>query len=191
MFNITQKIVFLIIMTAAIHVNASIISSVTFTDTQLTAGTYQYDLTLNNVGTTTIGTLWFSWVPGAGFMSVTPTNVQSPANWTEILTNGGDAIQWKTNTFLAPGATESGFLFDSTLPPANLEAAFAGPGIGTGDPIATYFVYIAAPLADPGFQGIATPTSVVPVPTTFSLFGIGIAVLASRRHRRQGAQSSG
>ena len=165
---------------------AGIVSMATFTDTQPTVSTYEYTITLTNTGTTTIGTFWFSWVPGAGFMSVAPTNVQSPAGWTDILTNANSAIQWKTATnLLAPGSSVSGFMFDSTLSPAALEAAFPGPGTGAGDPLATYFNYIAAPLADPGFQGVATPaTSGTPEPATITLVGLALGLGAIRKFAR-------
>jgi hypothetical protein len=153
-------------------------ATATFTDTQVSPGEYQYNLTLNNTGTTTIGTFWFSWVPGAGFMvGATPTDITSPAGWTDTVTNAGKAIQWKTTTsLLAPGDWLSGFSFESTLTPAELEAAYAGPGTGTGDPVDTAFVYIAAPLADPGFQLTAQAT---PEPGTFWLTLTGLCLVAA------------
>lgn len=164
-------------------------ATATFTNALISPGEYQYDLTLDNIGTTTIGTFWFSWIPGAGFMSVAPTDVASPTGWHDVLTNGNSAIQWTTTTnLLAPGDSISGFQFDSTLTPAQLEAPFAGPGLGTGDPVATSFVYIAAPLADPGAQIVATAATPEPATTVSTALGFGLIVLGSHllRKRKKG-----
>ena len=153
----------------------------TFTDSMVSPGVYQYDLTLNNTGSTTIGTFWFSWVPGLGFMTVTPTDIVSPAGWTPAITNSGASIQFvDSGTLLAAGSSLSGFEFDSTLTPAELEAPSAS---NPADPVATSFVYIAAPFGDPGFQLVATPAqSAVPEPGTILLTaaGIGLAFWARR-----------
>jgi hypothetical protein len=173
-----------LLLVGATMANAGILATATFTDTQPVPGTYEYDITLNNTGTTTIGTFWFAWIPGAGFMSAVPTNVQSPAGWSEILTNAGKAIQWVDHgTMLAPGGSQSGFVFDSTLSPAALEAPFAGPGLGTGDTVATSFVYIAAPLADPGGQLVVTPAAATgaPEPSTVLLAALGIGLAGYKK----------
>jgi hypothetical protein len=56
---------------------AGLDATATYTDALLSNGEYQYDLTLKNTGTTTIGTYWFAWIPGAGFLSAPPTDVMS------------------------------------------------------------------------------------------------------------------
>src|SRR5260370_42399510 len=100
---------------------ASLSATSTFTDTLVSPGEYQYIITLNNTGTTTIGTFWFSWIPGFGFMTVAPTNIQSPTGWTGVTTNSNASIQWLDSSLLAPGASVTGFEFESTLTPAQLE----------------------------------------------------------------------
>lgn len=163
-------------------------ATATYTDSLVSPGDYQYDLTLNNIGATTIGTFWFSWIPGAGFMSVTPTDVISPTGWNDAITNGGAAIQFTTSDLLAPGQSITGFQFDSTMTPAQFQMDFAGPGLGTGDPITTAFVYIAAPLADPGAQIVATPAvASTPEPSTIvsTAFGLGLIVVSSETLRRR------
>jgi hypothetical protein len=150
----------------------------TFTDTLVSPGVYQYDLTLNNTGTTTIGTFWFSWIPGTGFMTVAPTDVISPSGWTGTITNGGAAIQWLDSGTLSAGSSQSGFEFDSTLTPAEMEAPSSIPA----DPVATSFAYIAAPFGDPGLQFVATPApSSVPEPGTVLLTAAGIGLAAFGR----------
>jgi hypothetical protein len=148
-------------------------ASATFTDTVVSPGVYQYDITLNNTGTTTIGTFWFSWVPGFAFMSTAPTDIIDPSGWTDMTTNGGAAIQWvDTGTLLGAGMSLSGFEFESTLTPAELEAASSAI---PADPVATSFVYIGAPFGDPGLQLVVTPAQgTVPEPATFLITGLGI-----------------
>lgn len=165
---------------------SGISASATYTDMQISPGLYQYNLTLDNTGTTTIGTFWFGWVPGAGFLSAIPTDLGNPSGWSSMTTNGGDAIQWTTTTnLLAPDATLSGFSFESTETPAQLLLDFTGTGTGAGDPVTTSFVYISTPRGDPGFQLVATPT---PEPESFVLMLSGmLGVPAAVRLRRSPA----
>ena len=175
---------------AALQLHAGEAATATYTYTQPTPGTYDYSLTLNNTGTTTIGTFWFSWIPGAGFMSTAPTSINSPAGWSDAVTNAGSALRWVTTTdLLAPGDSLSGFEFDSTLTPAELAGPFAGPGLGTGDPVDTFFVYIAAPLADPGVEGVASASSSAPEPSTTLLAALAIGLLGYRRFARPAARN--
>lgn len=176
------------------HLQAGILASATYTDTLISPGTYQYDLTLTNTGTTTIGTFWFGWVPGAGFLSATPTSIVNPAGWSDVVTNSNMAIQWTTTTsLLMPGDSVSGFEFDSTETPTQFLGTVPS-GLGAGDPVTTGFVYIDAPLADPGFQLVATPAAIgTPEPSTFALafmaIAAGIAGLQLRRTRRRAPTS--
>ena len=122
----------------------------------LAGGAYQYSATLNDTGTTTIGTFWFAWVPGEDFLDVSPTNIVTPAGWTAIVTHvgagDGYAIQYKATaaaSYLQPGASLSGFGFTSTETPAQL--AGNSPFFPT-TPETTSFVYSGAPFSDPGFD---------------------------------------
>jgi hypothetical protein len=155
--------------------SAALMATATITDSQISPGQYQYDLTLYDVGTTTIGTFWFGWVPGLSFMSATPTNLTSPAGWTDDLTTGpGTAIQWLAgSSLLSAGGSLTGFSFESTETPAQL-ASFAAPPNQTF-PVTTSFVYSGAPFSDGGYQFVS---SVVPLPDTFGLLALALAVSA-------------
>jgi hypothetical protein len=102
---------------AALPASASLIGTATITPSQIDATHYHYDLVLNDTGTTTIGTFWFAWKPGQDYMPVQPTDILSPANWTEMVTAAGAgdgfAIQWvaAAGSELAAGASLAGFSF--------------------------------------------------------------------------------
>jgi hypothetical protein len=147
------------------------------------AGVSDYSITLNNTATTTIGTFWFGWVPDAGFLSATPTNISSPAGWTEMTTNSGAAIQWITSTQLAAGSSLSGFTFDSTETPAELLSAFTGTGTGSGDPQSTAFVYSGAPLVGAGDQFVVTAATPESGTMLLTLTGLVLVAMAGSMRR--------
>src|SRR5437588_3179346 len=51
---------------------------------------YNYDITLNNTGTTTIGTFWFAWAPGVNYLPTKPISESNPAGWSALLTGPGN-----------------------------------------------------------------------------------------------------
>jgi hypothetical protein len=138
-------------------------------------GTFDYTVTLNDTGTTSIGTYWFAWVPGKDFLDVSPTNIVLPAGWKEAITNGGAsdgfAIQFEATTpasDLQSGASLS-FGFTSTETPAQLAGTSSFyPTI----PETTSFVYEGAPFSDPGVQFTA--------PVSTACYGAGAMILTER-----------
>ncbi|MGA2813157.1 MAG: hypothetical protein ABSG16_17275 [Candidatus Acidiferrum sp.] len=154
-------------------------------DAQIGPGEFQYDITLTDSGTTKVGTFWFSWVPGQDFMPVSPTAVLAPSSWAEKITNGGTAdgfaIQFVAGSGDALGAGESlsGFQFDSTMTPAQLEGLSR---FHPTFPVLTSFAYIGAPFGDPGeeFEATVPPTS-TSEPATLLLTALGIGMLALHR----------
>jgi uncharacterized protein (TIGR03437 family) len=137
-------------------------ASATISSTQLNSTTWQYDVVLDDIGTTSLGTFWLAWVPGENFMPTSPTNIASPTSWTANITGGtsgdGYAIQWIAGSGAAvtAGKTLSGFSFESTTSPT----ALAGNSTLYGQPILTSFVYSGAPFSDSGFQFQVQPASV-------------------------------
>ena len=168
-------------------------ATATYTDSLVSPGVFQYDLTLHNTGTTTIGTFWFSWVPGDNFMPVSPTDITFPSGWQDVVTSGGPsdgfAIQWTALTAgndLASGGSLTGFDFDSTLTPAELAGFASGePSI----PITTATSYSGEPFSDAGVQFVATPATISSTPeptTTLSMvLGFGLIILSSSIVRRR------
>lgn len=165
-------------------------ASATFTDVQTSPGVYDYSLTLNNTGSTTIGTFWFGWIPGDGFLNAPISGVQSPAGWNDKQTNMGTAIQWTTTSnLLAAGSSLSGFSFMSDETPAELGLTTITTGKGTVPftvPVTTSYVYIGKPFGDPGLEFVATP--LVPTPelpaSLLTLSGMGLAAAFNRLRRR-------
>src|SRR5262249_39462050 len=65
--------------------NAAITASATYTGNQISPGIYEYSITLQNTGTTNIGTFWFGWIvypPIYDLLPSIPQNVSSPPGWT-------------------------------------------------------------------------------------------------------------
>ncbi len=181
-------------LTAAGMLTSSIASgaemaTATISGTQIGVGSFQYDLTLNNTGTTTLGTFWFSWIPFDNFMPVSPTNITAPTGWQDIVTHGGPsngfAIQWTAITpanNLAAGSSATGFMFDSSLTMAQLQSPAAG---NPSDPVSTAFVYGGAPFSDAGFQlTVTSAATATPEPSNILLGALGLAALLVRRTLR-------
>jgi hypothetical protein len=156
----------------------------TVTVTEAPSGSnFQYNLTLDDTGTTNIGTLWFAWVPGEDFLTTSPVSETSPATWnapaiTHEFPGDGYAIQWVANTPLTPGQSLSGFSFITPDAPSSVEGnSSAYPGT----PTETSFVYIGAPETDSGYEFVAQ--NVVPEPASILILGLGAGGLFLRPRR--------
>ena len=118
-------------------------------------GDYQYTITLKDIGTTTIGTFWFAWIPGADFMPVKPLSVALTAGWTDAITHMGStdgyAILWTASSLsseLHPGQSKV-FHFRSSATPAEM---FGKSTIVPHPLVTTSFVYSHGPFSDPGYE---------------------------------------
>jgi hypothetical protein len=163
--------------------NAALQADATVTSSPLGGGVYHYTVSLHNSGTTTVGTLWFSWIPGENFMTAVPTSITSPAGWTGSLFGGAGSVSilWQANTAasrLAAGGTLATFSFNSTHTPSQMSA------VSPNDShyfMTTSYVYSAAAFSDGGFQFVP---SVVPAPAAGGASVLMLGALATRRSRR-------
>jgi len=122
---------------------------------------FTYSITLNDTGSTQIGTFWFAWddLPEQNFMTSDPTNVTSPTGWSFFVTNlpgPGFGIEWiaAPGNALAAGQSLTGFGFTSPDTPAML----AGPSqIDSTFQTTSSFVYVNGAFADPGFNFVVQP----------------------------------
>jgi hypothetical protein len=146
--NVRALLVVALLTGAAGMAQAATKASGTISNVDLGGGVFRYTITLTNVGTTAVKTLWFAWVPGQDYLATSPTNIVSPAGWSAIITGGapgdGYAIQWTTSSApLAPGASLD-YSFESTDTPTMI----AGNSVFfPSTPVGTSFVYEGAPFS--------------------------------------------
>ncbi len=143
-------------------------ASATLTFSQVNSNGYHYTLTFNDIGTTNLGTFWFSWVPGQDYMPTSPTNISTPSSWTATITNSGQgdgyAILFQASSASAavtPGKSLTGFAFDSTTTPQQM----AGPSaFFSNPPVLTSFAYTGMAFSDSGYEFVVTlPLQFIPI----------------------------
>jgi hypothetical protein len=175
----------LLAASVAASASGSETGTATISATPITGG-FQYNVTLKNTSTdgSTIGTYWFSWIPGDDYMEAVPTSITFPTGWTDVITGSnnstdGNAIQWKATSsasYIPAGGTGS-FSFDSTEPLSQIlgPSSFKDHEVET-----TAFIYSGGPFSDAGLKITATA---VPEPATLGLLGISGGALLLRRKR--------
>jgi hypothetical protein len=174
-------------MSEPVNAQTAPLASATIQTTS-TGAVNSYALTLTDSASSAspIGTFWFSWVPGEDFMSALPTNITSPAGWTDNITGGGAgdgyAIQWLAGAGAAVsiGTSLSGFGFSSTETSAQLGANSPSH---PGTPTLTTFTYSGAPFSDSGTEFVVSQVS-TPEPASIAALA-PIALLLCRRSRKQ------
>lgn len=167
---------------AAATGRAATLASATLVSTPLSAGAFDYTITLDNIGTTPIETFWYAWTPGEDYLATSPAP-KLPSGWTATITGGtpgdGFAIEWTTTSAPLAAGSSLNFQFDSTDTPAEI----AGDSVFfPGTPVGTSFVYQGGPFAGGSDQFVVQS---VPEPSTTSAFAIGLLFLGWRRLRKR------
>jgi hypothetical protein len=145
--------VLLLIPTPAL---ADLSASATISTTS-TSAPWNYTITLNDTGTTDIGTFWFAWTDTPAdydFLPSVPTVTGMPNGWIAPITHNGSpgdgyAIEYYNvgGAAITPG-TSGTFSFTSPNDPLTINGdAFFPP-----NKVNTSFVYIGFPQTDPGFS---------------------------------------
>ncbi|HEX4144282.1 MAG TPA: hypothetical protein VHY91_12300 [Pirellulales bacterium] len=164
--------------------SADVLATGEMTAELISPGTYQYDITLDDIGTTNIATFWYAWIPGDGFLHSQPTNIVGPAGWGDTVTNSY-AIRWEDSaTPLTSGNSLSGFQFDSVDTPSQifgLSQAFPTMPVGTS------VVYAIAPPAGSSDQLVVTPERGTLVLLGVGTLGLLLAAWRGRKRARPGA----
>jgi hypothetical protein len=171
-----------VVIASSAIANAALQGTAEISGSPIGGGVYHYTITLHNTGTTTIGSLWFSWIPGENFMTAVPTSITSPASWTGSLQGGAGSasILWQANTAaarLAAGGTLNTFTFNSTHTPAQMD------GLSVNDTryhVTDSYIYSAGALSDAGYLFTMTVT---PAPSAAALAGIALVPFARRSRR--------
>jgi hypothetical protein len=130
---------------------------------QVGAASYQYTIDITDTGSGPIGTFWFAWVPGAGYLPDLP-QFAAPEGWRGMVTNGappadGYSIQWVAESAgdaLQPGQSLSGFTFTSAISPSTL---FGLSAIHPPAMVDTAVIYSAGPFSDAGMTLTAAATT--------------------------------
>jgi hypothetical protein len=119
------------------------------------SGQYVNTISIQNTGTTTVGTFWFGWIPEINFLPSAPTDIMAPPGWYGYVipdvTYDTYSIEWYSYLPLyniAPGGSLSGFGFTSGDSPEALQAR--------SDSYPRYFctdsyLYMGTPEGDPGY----------------------------------------
>lgn len=168
---------------------ASEMASATLTSTQIDPTEWLYSVQLDDIGTTNLGTFWFSWIPGEDFMNSTASDVTTPAGWTDTITNGGGsdgyAIRWVAGAgdAVTSGNTLSGFSFESSVSPSTLTG---NSPFYPAEPELTAFVYSGGPFSDAGYSFVVQETAAAgtPEPASAGLVVVGAFALVVYVRRR-------
>jgi hypothetical protein len=165
-FTLARAVCVLGLMVWSVPALAALNGSAALRSQSLGAGQYRNQVTVQNTGDTTIGTLWFAWIPGQNYLPSQPTNIVSPPGWTALVTTAGApdgyGIRWTANASsrIPVGGTLSGFGFDGSDAPAVLSGN--APNAPT-TPILTSFFYIGNAFGDPGLRFVASVVPPCPV----------------------------
>lgn len=140
-------------------------------------GVFDYTITLQNTGTTSLDSFWYAWTLSGNNLSAAASNPGSSLGWIDTALEGNTSISWEGNSgnTLAVGQSAT-FTFDSTETPSAITTLPSGESVayvnGTGP---NTFEQNDPGVASPVFS----PTLVaVPEPSSLGLLMAGLFVMA-------------
>lgn len=138
---------------------------------------FTYDLTFSNdAGASgSIGSVWYSWIPGEFYLPGTPTSASAPTGWTASVF--ANSVQFSANApanYITPGESLSGFSYQAAFTPTALAAA---PNSGVS------VAYSAGFFSDAG-STFTVQTTAVPEPSGPMLLVFGAATFCFMRRRQ-------
>ncbi|HXI83211.1 MAG TPA: PEP-CTERM sorting domain-containing protein [Verrucomicrobiae bacterium] len=173
-------VVGLLICVTTRDARATIDAAVTISSQDAGGGAFNYTLTLNNHSTSTspIETLWFSWIPGLDFMSVSPTAETAPTGWDTFVETGyygGYSVRYTTTTAPLNPNGQLQFSFTSTVTSNELAGNDSVFGYY---PELTTFLYSQSIEGGDSTSLLAQQVTAVPEPSSIALVGFGIVAAA-------------
>jgi len=156
----------------------------TISDVAAGGGIFDYTITLQNTGTTSLDSFWYAWTLNGNNLSTAIATPGSSLGWIDTALEGNTSISWEGNSgdALAVGQSAT-FTFDSTETPLAITTSPSGKSVayvnGTGP---NTFEQNDPGVASPVFS----PTLVAaPEPSSLGLVAAGSLVIAvSRKLRR-------
>jgi hypothetical protein len=147
-------------------------ATATISDVAAGGGVFDYTITLQNTGSTSLDSFWYAWTLSGNNLTADISNPGSSLGWVDTAIEGNTSISWEGNSSdaLAPSQSAT-FTFDSTETPTAITTSPSGKSVayvsGTGP--STF---------DQNDPGVATPvfspTLTVPEPSSLTLLAGGL-----------------
>jgi hypothetical protein len=148
-------------------------------------GVFDYTITLQNTGTTSLDSFWYAWTTSGNNLSAAISNPGSSLGWVDTAIEGNTSISWEDSSSnpLAVGHSAT-FTFDSTETPSAITTLPSGESV----------VYVSGTGPntfgenDPGSASPAFAPTLVPEPSSFGLLIAGALGLLAAGWRKRCAQ---
>ena len=128
-------------------------------------GVFDYTITLQNTGTTSLDSFWYAWTLSGNNLSTGITTPGSSLGWVDTALEGNTSISWEGNSgnTLAVGQSAT-FTFDSTETPSAITTSPSGESVayvsGTGpDTFGQNSPGSASPVFSPTLVAAPEPSS--------------------------------
>ena len=164
----------------------NVLVSATLTDVAAGGGVFDYTMTVNNIGTESIESLWIGWIPGV-FDIANPSNPGNNLGWASSVADGA-SLQYLggAGSLLASG--HSGvFTFASTSTPAQFMSDAAGDSTAYG--VNAVNGQLSFTISPPDTELFNATVVATPEPSTVGLLAIGslgLLVISGARPKSAG-----